>query len=195
MNEEELLSEGYLKVYVLLEIVGKPAEHVEKAIRAVMGQIKDTEGIEVLDEDIGKPEKTDDGFYGVFAEFDAYVQNLQRVGYLATNYTPATIELVEPEEMQVGFDEFNEVFGDTLSKLHMNNMQINELKQRRQQMTRSLNALAQNAILLSLQDGEKSLDAIAEDTGLNASDAENMLEAMEKEGKVASAAEGYELRG
>lgn len=195
MNEEELLSEGYLKVYVLLEIVGKPAEHVEKAIRAVMGQIKDTEGIEVLDEDIGKPEKTDDGFYGVFAEFDAYVQSLQRVGYLATNYTPATIELVEPEEMQVGFDEFNEVFGDTLSKLHMNNMQINELKQRRQQMTRSLNALAQNAILLSLQEGEKSLDAIAEDTGLNASDAENMLEAMEKEGKVASAAEGYELRG
>ena len=167
-----------IRINFILEIIGSPKNHIENAITTVLDQIKENEDIDTVSKDVSDPEKTEDDLFAVFADVDAYVKDLTTVGHIANNYNPASIELVEPDEISVSRKDFNDLFADTLAKLHINNTQIQELKSFKKEVTRNLNALVRNAVVLSLEQGDKTKEEVAEDVGVDPSELDDLLVSM-----------------
>lgn len=183
-----------IHINFILEIIGSPKDHVEQTISLVIDQIKDNDDITIIDKDIGDPETTEDDLWAVFGDVDAYVDDITTVGHIANNYNPATIELVEPAEITIQRQDFNELFADTLAKLHINNTQIQELKGVKEDMTRNLNALVRNAVILSLEQGDKSKEDIADDVGVSPEELDDLLRAMEEENRLRERDGEYTIR-
>lgn len=183
-----------ITINFILEIIGSPKEHIKETIQLVLEQIEDNDDIDVHSKDISEPEKTEDDLFAVFADVNAGVDDITTVGHIANNYNPASIELVEPAEITVARKDFNDLFADTLAKLHINNTQIQELKGFKEDVTRNLNALVRNAVMLSLEQGDKTKQAIADDVGVDQSELDELLESMIDENRLRRDGDEYTVR-
>ncbi len=183
-----------ITINFILEIIGSPKEHIQETIQLVLEQIEDNDDIDVHSKDVSEPEKTEDDLFAVFADVNAGVDDITTVGHIANNYNPASIELVEPAEITVERKDFNDLFADTLAKLHINNTQIQELKGFKEDVTRNLNALIRNAVVLSLEQEDKSKEAIAEDVGVDPEELGDLLDTMVDENRVRRDGEEYTIR-
>jgi hypothetical protein len=183
-----------ITINFILEIIGSPKDHVNETIRLVIEQIEDNDDIDVHGKDVSEPEKTDDELFAVFADVNADVEDITTVGHIANNYNPASIELVEPAEITVDRKEFNDLFADTLAKLHINNTQIQELKGFKEDVTRNLNALVRNAVLLSLEQGDKTQEAIADDVGVDPGELDELLDSMIEENRLRRDGDKYTVK-
>jgi DNA-binding MarR family transcriptional regulator len=90
--------------------------------------------------------------------------------------------------------DFNDLFADTLAKLHINNTQIQELKSFKKEVTRNLNALVRNAVVLSLEQGDKTKEEVAEDVGVDPSELDDLLVSMEDENQLRREEDTYTVR-
>lgn len=188
------MSEESLRINFILEIIGNPESHVEKTIRLVLDQIDENDEIDILSKDLGDPEETEDDMFAVFADITAEVDDITTVGHIANNYNPASIELVEPDTATVSRRAFNDFFADTLAKHHVNNTQIQKLKGFRKEMENNFNALARNAVILSLEQEDKTKEALAEDVGVSPDELGALLDSMEDENRLRERDGTYTIR-
>lgn len=183
-----------IRVNFILEIIGNPKDHIQQTINLVLDQINENDEITVQSKDVSDAEKTEDDLWAIFADVDATVKDITTVGHIANNYNPASIELVEPATIEIERKDFNDLFADTLAKLHINNTQIQKLKSVKEDMTRNLNALVRNAVILSLEDDDKTQDEIADDLGINPDDLDELLDTMEDENRLRENEGTYTIR-
>jgi tRNA A58 N-methylase Trm61 len=173
-----------IRINFILEIIGQPKQHIKTALDGLLDDIDQHDNITVRTKDVSDPEQTEDDFWAVFADIDATVTDITTVGHIANNYNPASIELVEPATVEIKRKDFNDLFADTLAKLHINNTQIQKLKSVKEDMTRNINALVRNAVLLSLEQDDKTKEEIADDIGVSPDDLDELLSTMEDENRL-----------
>ena len=51
VNVKEKLDAGYIQCRVIIELVGKPKEHIEKTLRSYVEKIKQNENYDVLEQE------------------------------------------------------------------------------------------------------------------------------------------------
>jgi hypothetical protein len=188
----EYLDKGYLYVNILFEIVGNPKEHIEKAMKMVLDEIRKEKNIIFVKEDVGSAEDVGDGLWSVYAETDLLLDKLEKLSWISFNFLPATIEIKEPGKITLKDKQLNDFVNDLLSQLHQTNIKQVELNSNTQGLLRNINALMRNAILLSLGEGEKKTpDDIGIRIGVQGKDLEPVLEAMIKEGKLEKKGDKY----
>src|SRR6056297_2970226 len=99
-SEKEELAEkmesGALRVLVTFEVVGKPKAHVEKSLDEYLTNLKKDERITIVTEERGEAEEQE-GFWSTFAESEMIINDLGTVIWLCINFSPASIEILEPE--------------------------------------------------------------------------------------------------
>ena len=105
---------------MIVEIAGRPAEHVVTTLKNHVEQIRNFKDIEVFDIKVNAPKELEDqkGLFTCFAEVEFGVETLIRVTDIVFDFMPSSIEILEPS--QVGF-EANDATGflNTLSgRLH-----------------------------------------------------------------------------
>ena len=59
MSEKELLLKGWLKCNAVIEVMGKPKEHIEQALQKYIDQIKQEKNLNVLDVDVAATKKVE----------------------------------------------------------------------------------------------------------------------------------------
>jgi hypothetical protein len=195
-DPKALLKQGWIHVLVTFEIIGKPAAHVDKSLKMFLDDIKKHEDKVVWLEEHAEPaEQTteNDEFFGAFAEVDMLIKDLETITWLATDYTPASIEIIEPTSFDVKALVIQNWTNDLLSKLHTigagaksQNSQLEYLKQNLQQ-------LIHNTILLSLGRGAKNVEALAKDTSLTKEALVQHLAKLKEAKKVAEKKGVYSL--
>ena len=65
MNDKEIrtkIDEGWIRSIVIIEMVGKPKEHVEETLRSYMSTIKEDKDLAVLKEDYAETVEKEDFF-------------------------------------------------------------------------------------------------------------------------------------
>ena len=137
INVKAKLEEGWIQCRVLLEMIGKPKEHIEKSIKEVIENIKKDEEMIVVDEKIAEIKKKDmegkeDGLikdmWATFAEMDILFKDLTKITYFSFEYMPSSIEISEPQELKMRAIELSEFFNDLQARLHEVNMIAKQLK-------------------------------------------------------------------
>ena len=129
----------------IIQIAGKPVENVEKALNVVVSKLKESKKFKVLETEISEPQLDEQstlysGFIDILIQFKETAQILEFI----VDYTPNSIEIEEPEDMNIDNRELTGILNDMsnyllgaqtqLRKLnahaHMQNKKIKELEEK-----------------------------------------------------------------
>lgn len=181
---KEFVESGYLRVNVLFEVVGNPKEHVEAMIKKVMEGVSSEKKIKVVSEEYGSAEDAGDGLWGTFCEADLLLKDVNVLSWLAFNFSPASVELIEPKQVILKDKQMTDFMGELLSQLHQNNLVSIQAKSDAKGLLLSLNALMRNAILFVISSQSKSAEEISRILGVDEKGAKSYLDAMIKEKSI-----------
>lgn len=186
MKEKEIkeyVDKGYIRISVMFEIVGKPQKHVEETIKAYITNIKTTEEILIIKEEFEPAEDVGDELFSAIAEIDMLVENVEKLTWLAINFTPASIEVIEPAQLIVEQKEITHWMNDLLSKLHEIGMVQKAAGSQIETLIRNFNSMTRNAILLVLNEGAE-IKTISHKIGMSEEHTKKFLDALIKEKKI-----------
>lgn len=103
----------------IIQIAGKPVENVQKALETVKDNLmKEKELCEVTNCEVVEAQKDDDGgLYSGFLDLEAKFSSVKKVLEFITDYSPSSVEIIEPQEMKLNAYDFTEILNDVSSKL------------------------------------------------------------------------------
>lgn len=109
-----------LKAKFILEILGRPAEHLEKALADLVDKIGSEKGVSLLHKEINKPKKVEkmENLWTSFADLDLSFESLPVFFNTLSTYLPAHVEIYEPEIFKMNTFELNEFSNFVVNKLH-----------------------------------------------------------------------------
>lgn len=194
MNKRELneyLEEDYLLVRVVFEIVGNPKKHVEDTLNNLLTKLDSENGIRISKKEIEPAEETESNLYSTLAETELLVKDLYKLTWIIFNYTPASVELLEPGHIDLKDNKFNAVFNDLLAKLHESNQKMVNVSNTNIGLQQSINALLRNASLNVI--GSKSLtpEEVGKPIGISGKQLKQILDKMVKEKTLVQEGEKY----
>lgn len=95
----------------IIEIAGKPVENVEKALNLVLEKIKEEKKrFKIVESHVGEPELNEETtLYGGFLDIEIKFSEVKELLNFVMDYTPTSIEIVEPEELNLNLVEINDL--------------------------------------------------------------------------------------
>jgi hypothetical protein len=199
---KQLLADGWLHVRVIIELVGKPKEHIEETMQGYVEKIKKTDDLKVIEDKTAEIKKVDtkseeEGtvkeMWATFAEIDMMVKNPMALTFFCFDYMPSSIEISDPEEIKFTNADFAEFFNDLQARLH----QLDALaKQFRSEViflrTNTTNLIRNFTTILLTKQGLTSKQ-LSNVTGVKVEALEDMLDKWIDEGIIKQNEDLYEL--
>jgi hypothetical protein len=108
---------------ILIEVLGRPAEHVKEAINGLLEKLSNEKGVKIVSKKIHEPvpakshDKTSNLFIS-FMELDLTFQSLARLLEICFAYMPSSVEIVKPAELRIKLNDINVILNFLLSRLH-----------------------------------------------------------------------------
>jgi len=118
-NESSLETKG-IKATLILEIIGRPPEHLVKALEELIKQIDEEKNVSVRSKKINEPiliEGSKD-FYTTFAEVDIEVEEILNLAIVLFKYMPAHVEVVSPELIALTNNGWTDILSELTRRLH-----------------------------------------------------------------------------
>lgn len=113
-------SENNIKAIMILEILGRPAEHLKKTLEDIINKIGNEKNVEVTNKKIHEPTQSKDNknFFTTFAEVEINVKSISLLTSLMFKYMPANIEIIEPETIALTNNGWGDILSELIRKLH-----------------------------------------------------------------------------
>ena len=126
MTEKEILAK------VIIEVVGAPKEHVEKAVDTIIERISKNDLFKMLKKSTFNAEKIEqkelENFWSAFAEFDIAFKNIKDLIGFCFDYMPSSIEIIEPETFALDVGKISDLLNDLLARLHQYDFVVKNLR-------------------------------------------------------------------
>ncbi|MFT4304905.1 MAG: PCI domain-containing protein [Candidatus Woesearchaeota archaeon] len=153
-NEDE----NGAQVRAIIEILGKPKEHVVKTLNNYINKIKEDKDFDVEEEHYEEPVEQEDqkGVFSTFSEITFNINDINKLISFCFDYMPSSVEIIEPENFNLSSKHLTDLLNDMQSRLHHTEMLTKKLFEENKAFNSSLNVLTRNLVMLSL--GNRSLD-------------------------------------
>ncbi|MBT4936253.1 hypothetical protein HOL21_01275 [Candidatus Woesearchaeota archaeon] len=169
----------------VIEILGKPQEHVEKSIKEYVKKLKDDDKYEVLEEEFADIKKQEDqDLWATFAELEVKTSSLQDLSAFCFEYMPSLMEIIEPKKMNLTDSNVSEFLSDLQSKLHQIDMVAKHVKMENDMLKKSINSLLKNYIVVLLRPRNLTADQLSKLTGVAQDKLEDFLDQLIDEGRI-----------
>jgi len=124
-NDEEPLERDSrettgITAIIILEVIGKPPEHLTLALEELSEKIGAEKGVKINSKKMNEPVlmKDQKDFYTTFTEIEVEVDDVMTLNLIMFKYMPAHIEVVSPELVTLTNNGWNEIFNELVRKLH-----------------------------------------------------------------------------
>ena len=109
-----------LQAQIIIEILGRPPEHVEEALNTLISRMASEKGVKVLEKVIHKPVLVKDqkNLYTAFAEITLELDAITNLLGIAFAYLPSNIELIYPERIDFGNADLSSILNRLTQRLH-----------------------------------------------------------------------------
>lgn len=110
----------HIRAALILEIIGRPPEHLTETLQGIIKQIGEEKGVEIADQKINEPipMKEQKDFYTTFAEVEIEVEDMLYLAVVMFKYMPAHIEVISPELIALTNNGWNDIFNELARRLH-----------------------------------------------------------------------------
>ncbi len=109
-----------IKVVFILEIIGKPKDHLVQTLEKLIESMDKEKGVKVIEKKIKEPIelKNNKDFYTTFAEVEIEVEEILQIAILMFKYMPANVEIIEPELIALSNNGWNDILNELTRRLH-----------------------------------------------------------------------------
>ena len=114
-----------IRVIMMLEVIGKPPEHLIVALEDLIKNLGEEKGVSVQKKDIKEPRPIEpkegsppSDFYTTFAEVEIEIEEISSLAMLMFKYMPAHLDVVSPELIALTNNGWNELFNELSRRLH-----------------------------------------------------------------------------
>ena len=193
MPEEKLIAEEtHIRCKVIIEILGKPKEHVEKTLRIYTSKIKHDSGIVVINSEFSEAVEKE-SLWSMFAELELVVKGLPKLIAFCFDYMPSSIEILKPEEFNMKKSTVEDLLNDLQSRLHNVDMVVKQQKNENEFLRKNMNTAVRNVILISLASGSLDEEKLSKVTGVASKELKLFLEELTKENRIREEKGDYSL--
>lgn len=109
-----------IRAIFILEIIGRPAEHLTETLNKIIDEIDKEKGVEVIEKKVKEVIEMKDqkDFYTTFAEVEIEFEEILQIAGLMFKYMPANIEIIEPELIALSNNGWSEILSELTRRLH-----------------------------------------------------------------------------
>lgn len=193
IDVKKRLADGWMRCRAVIELVGKPKEHIESTMNSYVEKIKGEKDIEVVDVQISDIQKRETGeqseemvkdLWMVFAELDMLMKEPMTLTFFCFDYMPASVEIVEPATLSYSNDNLTEFFNDLQARLHQLDLIAKQLKSEVLFLRKSTKSLLQNYVMVLLRKSVLSSEQLSKLTGVGKERLEDFLDDLIDQGKI-----------
>lgn len=181
---------AHIRCKTIIEVLGKPKEHVEGAIKEYVEHIKEDSELVVLNEYYSEV-KEQGRLWSRFVELELVVKGTKKLIGFCFEYMPSSIEVIKPEHLIMTNPELSNFLNDLQARLHNVDMLVKQLKAENDFLKQNMNAIIHNAILVCLKVSKLSLEQLSQVTGVDKKELEIFVEKLLKENKIKKEDEFY----
>jgi hypothetical protein len=195
MNKDDIkaaLEKGYIHVHAMFEVLGSPKEHVTQAIRDYLKAIKADPHIIVVKENYAEPIE-EKKLWSTFCEAELLVLGLDKLTWLAIEFTPSSLEIIEPELLTYKNKDLTHWTNDLLAKLHEIGIVTKSFNQKNKILEMNLSVVVRNCIL-ALLEKERTEAELGKMLGLEKNNIMQFLNSLEGEGKIVKKGKVYQRK-
>ncbi len=193
MPEEKLTAEEtHIRSKIIIEILGKPKEHVEKTLRMYVDKIKEDSDLIVLNSEFADAQEKGD-LWATFVELELVIKGVPKLIAFCFDYMPSSVEILKPEEFNMKKSTVEDLLNDLQARLHNVDMIIKQQKNENEFLKKNLNKSAGNAILIALAQGSLDKEKLSKVTGIASKELGIFLDNLIKENKISKENELYSL--
>ncbi len=182
-----------IRCRAILEVLGKPKEHVEKTIKVLVEKVKEREEISVLNEKYADIKQEGKTMFSTFVELEMVIKGIAALTGFCFDFMPSSIDIEKPERLTVKNRHISGIFNDMQSKLHNVDMIAKTLRAERDFLKRNLNTMIANIITVLIKLNKNNLEDLSKFTGINEEELEKHLEKLIEEGKIKKEEDVYQL--
>lgn len=179
---KEFIAKGHILCKVIFEMAGNPKEHVESSLKKYISAIKEDPNYIFMNE-YSAPTEENEGIWSTFFESDVLVSNFEKLNLLCFNLTPASIEIIEPENFTLTQKDLTYWYNDLLSKLHEVSITLKNSTSENEMLKVNLNRAIRNSIVLSLTE-PRSVEEISAKVGIDKEHIQPFIDALVKEKSI-----------
>ena len=193
MPDEKLIAEQtHIRCKTIIEVLGKPKDHVEKAIRDYVEKIKNDPELIVMNADFSKAEEKEK-LFAIFVELDIVIKGIPKLIGFCFDYMPSSIEITKPDEFAVKKSTVENFINDLQARLHDVDMIVKKQKNENTFLKKNLVKAVSNTILLSLAAGDMGMENLSRATGIAEKELKVFLDDLIKEDKIKKEDDMYSL--
>jgi len=193
MAEPEKQGEhSHIRCRTIIEVLGKPKEHIEAALKEYIEHIKQDSEIVILNEDYSEV-KEQGNLWSKFVELDLVIKGTRKLISFCFEYMPSSLEVIKPENLILTNPELSNFLNDLQARLHNVDMAVKRLKAENDFLKHNMNAILHNSIMICLKVSKLSLEQLSQVTGIGQKELEIFIEKMLKENKIKKEGEAYAL--
>ena len=199
VSEEEIkeikgkVAEGKILTRVIIEIVGKPKEHVDKALRVVIDNIKEQKNIEIVEKKLFNAEKQEEMF-SAFTEIGILFKDMQALIGFCFDFMPSSVEILDPEKLSFNSNKFAGLINDLLAKIHQMNLKLVQNNTEKKALEKNLVNMLKNTVMVLLNIKSMQLKQLSKNSGINEKELKLLLDSMIKEKIINFNNEVYSLK-
>lgn len=129
----------------ILEAIGRPKDHLIKALEEIISKINSEEKVTVTDQKIHEPREMKDqkDLFTTHAEVEVEVEEPIFLAILMFKYMPAHIEIISPEKMSFQNNQFADILNELTRRLHGYDELARVMQAERNKMEQQMKELAQ----------------------------------------------------
>ena len=177
---KEKVAEGRILARIIIEIVGKPKEHIEEALRVVVDKIKEQQDIKIVEEKLFDAEKQEEMF-STFAELGILFKNMETLVGFCFDFMPSSVEILDPEKLSFKSNDFAGLINDLLARLHQINLKVVQNNAEKKTLKKNMLNMLKNTVMILLSIKNMQLEQLSKSSGINEKDLKPLLDAMVKE--------------
>ena len=183
---------AHIRCKTIIEVLGKPKEHVENAIKDYIEHIKEDSELVILNEEYSES-KEQGKLWSKFVELDLVIKGTKKLISFCFEYMPSSIEVLKPEHLIMTNHELSNFLNDLQARLHNVDMIVKQLRAENDFLKHNMNAIIHNTIMICLKVSRLSLEQLSQVTGVDKKELEPYVEKMLKESKIIKDNDLYSL--
>ena len=149
---------------MIVEIAGRPAEHVKGALENHVGVLNQVKDVVVHSINVSEPKKIEgeEEVYTSFAEVDFETETFLKISEIMFDFMPSSVEVIEPSKVSLRIDEATALLNNIAGRMHRYDeiakfakIKTNQMEQRMQMMQQEI--MKRDAVEKSAETKKKSV--------------------------------------
>lgn len=183
----------FLRCRAILEILGKPKDHVENTRDLLVGRLRDDPTLSILKEYSAPLSPKENTLFTTYVELEMVFKDLSSLIGFCFDYMPSSLDIEKPASIAFENHELSAILNDLQAKLHNVDMAAKTFRAERDVLKKNLNLMMLNTVTILSKIGKSTLDELSKFSGIEKVQLEKFLDDRIKEGVIEKVGDRFQI--